>query len=57
MIVRIVLDIRTLEDPASVVLDLERYLSQHSFLDGEVVAASGVRLEAGEPQVGAENVG
>ena len=57
-IVRVVMDIRTDEDPAAVVLEIERLIDMWGSCgaDVEVVAASGKRLEAGEPQEG-EHVG
>ena len=51
-IVRVVMDIRTDEDPAMVVLDIERFVTAEAIFGAEVVAASGKRLEAGEPQTG-----
>ena len=49
-IVRVVLDIRTDDDPANIALMLIGDADSY----GEVVAASGKRLEAGEPQTGSE---
>ena len=51
-IVRVTLDIRTDDDPANIALMLIGDADSY----GEVVAASGKRLEAGEPQEG-EHVG
>ena len=51
-IVRVTLDIRTSEDPALVVLDIERFVTAEAIFGAEVVAASGTRIEAGEPQTG-----
>ena len=51
-IVRVTLDIRTSEDPALVVLDIDRFITTEAIFTAEVVAASGNRLEAGEPQTG-----
>jgi hypothetical protein len=56
-IVRVVLDIRTDEDPAACVLAIEHQIGFTILEYSEVVAASGKRLEAGEPQTGAEHVG
>ena len=53
-IVRVVMDIRTSEDPAMVVLDIERFVTAEAIFTAEVVAASATRLEAGEPQTGSE---
>ena len=54
-IVRVVMEhsrVITFEDPAMVVLDIERFVTAEAIFTAEVVAASATRLEAGEPQTG-----